>query len=124
MPPLARAIAPIAAADRAGEGAFDVAEHLAFHQLPRDRAAIDRDERAVAARAQLVDRLGAELLAGAALAGDEDGGAARGGALDDVVDGAHRQRGADQPAEPAVFGDVAGRREGLAAAAARARCGP
>ena len=108
VPPRARAIAPSRVAGRAGEGAFDVAEHLAFHQLPRDRAAIDRDERPVAARAQLVDRLGAELLAGAAFAGNEDRGAALGGAFDDVVDRAHRQRGADQPGKPAVFGDVAG----------------
>ena len=88
-----------------------MSEHLAFHQFLGDRAAIDRDERAVAARTQLMDRLGAKLLAGAALAGDEHGRAACGGVFDHVVDAAHRHRGADQPAESAGLDDVARRGE-------------
>jgi len=52
-----------------------------------------------------------------AFAGDEDGGATRRGVLDHVVDRAHRQRGADQPVEFPLLGDLAGRREGLQRAA-------
>src|SRR6185312_249656 len=77
----------VAIADGAGEGALHMPEDLAFHQLLRNGAAIDGDERPLSARAQGVNGLGAELLAGAALAGDEDGGAALGGALDDAIDG-------------------------------------
>ena len=46
-----------------------------------------------------MDGLGANLLAGAALAGDEYRCLARGGAVDDVVDRLHRQRGADKAVE-------------------------
>ena len=103
----------LAIADRAGKGAFDVAEHLAFHQLARDGAAVDGNERPVAARGELVDRLGAKLLAGAAFAGDEDGGAARRDAFDDVVDRAHRQRGAEEAVKLALLGNLVGGRQGL-----------
>ena len=111
MPPLRPRDGAFARRRRPGEGAFDVAEHLAFHQLSRDRAAIDRDERPVAPRAQLMDRLGAELLAGPALAGDEDRGAALCRAFDHVVDRPHRQRGANEAAKSAVLGDVVRRGE-------------
>src|SRR5690606_32358805 len=58
--------------DRPGEGALLVAEQLVLQDLTREGAAVDRDERALLAGRLLVDRAGDELLAGAALAHDED----------------------------------------------------
>ena len=60
-----------------GKGAFFMAEELAFEQVLGDRAAVDRNERFVLARAGLVDRLGDQPLAGAALAGYQNVGLAR-----------------------------------------------
>ena len=57
-----------AAIVRAGEGPFLVAEDLALEQRLRDRGAVDRDERERLPRAQLVNRLRDQLLAGARLA--------------------------------------------------------
>ena len=57
-----------AVVDRAGERAADVAEELAFEQAFAQRAAVDADERPIAALAQLVDRVGDQLLAGARFA--------------------------------------------------------
>src|SRR5262249_56024178 len=62
---------------RVGEGAALVPEELALEQCLRDRGAVERDQRLARARAAVVDRLGDELLAGAALAGDQDGGLQR-----------------------------------------------
>src|SRR6202012_3314360 len=55
-----------------GERALVVAEQLALEQLGRDRRAVDRDERPAGALAGGVDRARHQLLAGAALAGDQD----------------------------------------------------
>ena len=55
----------------AGEGAADVAEELALEQGIGDGAAVDGHEPAVAAGARHVDGAGDQLLAGAALAGDQ-----------------------------------------------------
>src|SRR5205807_1374593 len=60
--------------ERARERAALVAEHLGLEQLGGDRAAVDRDEGAIGARARGVDGARDQLLAGAALAHDEDGG--------------------------------------------------
>src|SRR5262249_43109220 len=49
-----------------------VPEELALDELGRDRRAVHLDERALGERGGLVHRAGDELLAGAALAGDED----------------------------------------------------
>ena len=54
----------------AGEAAALVAEQLALHQLGGDRAAVDGDERALAARAALVYQPRHQLLAGAGFAVD------------------------------------------------------
>jgi hypothetical protein len=56
---------------RAGERAALVAEQLGLQQMMRNRAAVDRDERPLAAHRALVDRERGQLLAGARLAGDE-----------------------------------------------------
>jgi hypothetical protein len=53
---------------RVGEGALLVAEELRLEQLARDRRTVDLDERALAPRAAVVQPVGAEVLAGAALA--------------------------------------------------------
>ncbi|MCY1233227.1 hypothetical protein D9M72_457600 [compost metagenome] len=61
--------APVVAG--AGEGALLVAEQFGLEQAVGNRAAVDRDERLVGARAVGVDHLGHQLLAGAALAVDQ-----------------------------------------------------
>ena len=60
-------------AHRPGEGAADVAEQLGFEQRLGQRRAVDRHERRRRARALIVDHPDDELLAGAALAVDQDG---------------------------------------------------
>src|SRR5258706_15449121 len=67
--------------DGAGERSLHVAEELAFQQRLGNRAAVDRDEGLVGARARAVDRAREELLAAAAFALDEDARVARGDAL-------------------------------------------
>ena len=55
----------------AGEGAPLVAEHLGLHQVARDGGAVDGDEGAPAAPARRVHRRRGQLLARAALAGQQ-----------------------------------------------------
>src|SRR5262249_26837391 len=57
----------------AGEGPSDVAEQLALEQALGQRGAMDLDEGPAGSRARAVDRGGKQLLAGAALAPDQDG---------------------------------------------------
>src|SRR6185295_1754864 len=59
-----------AVAQRAGEGAPDMAEELALEQLARNGGAVDADQRPVAALARFVDGARNQLLAGAGLAAD------------------------------------------------------
>ncbi len=59
---------------RAGEGALLVAEQLGLEEGVGDRGEIDRHEGLVASRALVVDGARHQLLAGAALRGDEHGG--------------------------------------------------
>jgi len=69
----------------AGEGAFDVAEELAFDEVGGEAAAVDDDKGEVAAGAGVVDGAGDEFLACAGLAGDEDG-LAGGGDVGDLAE--------------------------------------
>ena len=62
--------------DGRSEGALDVAEERGLEQLGGHGAGVDGHEGLVAARRVGVDGLGDELFAGAALALNEDGGAA------------------------------------------------
>src|SRR5262249_56238255 len=55
----------------AGERALLMAEQLAFQQGLRNGGAVQRHERPMGSGAVLVDRAGSQLLAGAALAGDQ-----------------------------------------------------
>jgi hypothetical protein len=61
----------------AGERALGVPEELTLEQRLGQRAAVDRGERPLAARGALVDPARHDLLAGAALAGDEHGAVGR-----------------------------------------------
>ena len=76
MPPLATSNRPFLRRDGRGECALDVAEERGLQQLGRHGAGVDRHKWLVAARRVGVDGLGDQLLAGAAFALDEDGGAA------------------------------------------------
>src|SRR5262249_1975497 len=89
--------APRLARHRAGERAALVAEELALDQLLRDRGAVHLDERLVLPRRVVVERARDELLAGAALAGDEHRRRRVGDALEHVVDLGEAVRRADDP---------------------------
>ncbi len=65
-------------------------------QLFRNGRAVDLHDGPVAAGGLAVDGPRHELLAGAALAGDEDGGRSRGGLVDGLAQAAHDGRGADE----------------------------
>src|SRR5205814_3302065 len=66
--------APAALGHRAGERALLVTEELGLEQRFRERRARHLHERSRAAIRVVVERFSDELLAGAALAGDEDRG--------------------------------------------------
>src|SRR5438270_3439630 len=85
------------AAARAGAGECPglVAEELALEQLPRNRRAVDRDERAVAPRPAAVDRLREDLLAHARLAFDEQARAAGCGDARELADRGGGRAGPD-----------------------------
>src|SRR5205823_14471568 len=53
------------------ECAAYVTEYLAFHQVFWKRTAINRNERSVGPRTQIMNRAGEEFLAGAGLTGDQ-----------------------------------------------------
>jgi hypothetical protein len=95
----------LAGAVGAGEGPALVAEQRALDQGRRLRGAVDHDERAAAPRAGVVERAGGQLLAGARLAGDEDGELGRREAGQQAEHPAHRDAGAAQLAEPHRVGD-------------------
>jgi hypothetical protein len=80
-----------------------VAEDLAFEEGFRNRRAIDADEQEDRARAELMDRLRHELLAGARFSGDEHGRRGRRRLLDHLVDLAHLRAVADERSERAVL---------------------
>src|SRR5262245_44767089 len=71
---------------RAGEGALLVAEQLRLDQRLGDRRHVDGHERLPAALAPRVDRPRYQLLAGAALARDQDGRRRRGDLGDELFD--------------------------------------
>src|SRR5580700_1428163 len=69
--------APDALRDRACESASLMAEYLAFQQPGWNRRAVQLDERILHTRAQIVNRAGDQLLAGAGLSADQHGGVRR-----------------------------------------------
>ena len=80
---------------RAGEGAPLVAEQLALHQLGGEHRAVQAHQGLKGSAALGVDRPGDELLAGAALALDEDGFRRRGHAADLLAQTLHRRARTD-----------------------------
>src|SRR5207244_7706809 len=89
--------------DRSREGAALVSEDLALDERLGNGGAVDGDERALAAVGALVDRPRDQLLAGAALAVDEDRGAAGGGQLDPPIRLLHVLRLAGELSEGALL---------------------
>ena len=81
---------------RSRERAFHMPENLAFHKLFRDRRAIDDNKRLVGARPFRMNRGGANFLARAAFAGDENGSVGRRSACDDTIDSLHHQGRTDE----------------------------
>ena len=78
-----------AAPPRAGIGALLIAEELALQQAPGQGTAVHRDKGAVAPGALVVDGLGEHLLAGAAVALDDDPGLKGGGLLGQLLGDLH-----------------------------------
>ena len=98
---------PFLVADGAGERAAQVAEELALEQVLGDGAAVDRQEDRVAPVAEVVDGARHDLLADAALAGDQHRARHRRDALDQRHHLAHRRRLADQVLEVPLALDLA-----------------
>ena len=82
-------------AERIGHGARERAAHvpeeLRLEQVAGDRAAVDRDERALRARRQAMNRRRHELLARAALAFDEHRRVRDRDLADDLLHALHRR---------------------------------
>ncbi len=74
--------AALARGQCAGEGTLLVTEQLAFQQVGRNGAAVDRHERAITARRTLVDGARHHFLAGAGFAQHQHGGVERGHLFD------------------------------------------
>src|SRR5690606_39173106 len=96
---LAFAEKALAIAIGAREGPAHVAEELAFEQVLGDGAAVDGDERLFRPGAGFVDGAGDHFLAGAALAGDEDGDVGVLDAVDERENPSNRVAAADDAAE-------------------------
>ena len=72
-----------------GESALGIAEQLRLQQVLRQGGAVDLDDGGIGSAAVAVDVLGQHLLAGAGLAGDEDGGVRLGHLSGSLEDGLH-----------------------------------
>src|SRR5260370_27069883 len=80
---------PDAALAGAGEGALLMAEELGSDEAGRQRRAVDGDEGPFAIGRALMDRAGNQLLAGAALAGDQHRRVGRAELADLIIDPLH-----------------------------------
>src|SRR5208282_3635398 len=97
--------------DRAGERAAHVPEQLALEKFFRERGAIDDDERLALAVAPSMDLPGDNVLAGPALAGEQNSRVARGGLARSLEQALHRGAARveqrlliDRAAQGAIFG--------------------
>jgi len=87
-------------ANGAGEATALVTEQLRFDQRRRDRSAVDGHERLRPPPAQLMNRLCSELLASAALSGQQHAHARRRHTLDACEQISHGWMRADQRTQP------------------------
>ena len=87
----------------AGEGAFGVAEQLAFHQIFGDRRAIDRNHFRPGPGAGHVNRARHHFLAGSGLPGDQHGGPARADQPDHGMQKLHGAAFADDQVAPGLL---------------------
>ena len=85
--------------DGPGEGAFLVAEELAFEKCGREGRAVDDDERFFPALAEAMNGLGRQLLARAAFALDQHGGVRGRRVFDQLENRTHLGGFADDPVE-------------------------
>ena len=99
---------------RAGERAPLVAEDLALEQGVGNRRAVEGDERRGSARAQLVNGLRHQFLAGAGFAQQQHRGRRRRRLFQHVIEGAHRGAVPDDAAEPPALVQLAPQRLVLA----------
>ncbi len=111
--------AALAIVPRVREGAAHVAEHLAFEERRRDAAEIHFDERPRLTPAVAMDRFRHELLAGAALAGDQHRRIGRGDAPHQLQDAQQPRVFAHQVAEVVFTVQLLARRHALVALRAR-----
>src|SRR2546422_218482 len=81
---------------RSGKGSLAMPEHLRLEQPFGERCAVHRHEGSARAPAVVVDELGDQLLAAAALAGDEDGGVGRGDLARELNRAPERRRATEQ----------------------------
>ena len=103
---LAEAAGPVMR--RPGERAAHMAKQLALQQRRRHRGTVDGNQPSCAARAVGVDAARHDFLAGAGFAGDQNGGVRGGADADQLLDGAHGRRGADQGPVIGMFGVIGG----------------
>ena len=120
MPPAADADQARLIGDRAGEAAAPVAEQLAVGQIAVGRRAVVGQEHRRAALRADVDRARDQLLAGAALAGDQHGQVVALQPLDLLDDAAHRGAGAEEAGQQRLERALDRRRRRRRAPAARA----
>ena len=97
-----------------GERAACVPEELALDQAVGNGAAVDRDERLLAPRAEVVNRARRELLAGARLTCDEDRRVATGEPANHLQRAEERRRFADE-IQPHELRGIRGEMRGEAA---------
>jgi hypothetical protein len=90
---------PGTAGDRTGKGALLVAEQFAFQQLGRDRPAVDRHERRLAALGVVMQVARNHFLAGARLTEDQHAGVGIGHLLHHLAHVLDGPAGADEAAE-------------------------
>lgn len=108
MPPLdssqsprRSAFAPVGV--RAGKSAFSVSEKFGFEQRFGERAAVDGDERFIAARRVLMNGARDEFFARSRFAQNQNGRARRRGASDFLIQFNHLRRSSDHRARSDFF---------------------
>ena len=114
MPPFASRNRPRRARAAPVNAPFSWPNSSASSRLGASARAVERDERAVGARADAMDRAREQLLAGAALADDQHGRIRRRDAIDHREQLAHQRRLADHLAEAARALDLAAQPADLA----------